>query len=754
MRRFIALDFIRKPIASAVISKPTASLRLSIASAVLSQPIASLVIVNSTPFPTSLIVEASRAISRYAGHQRVLEAMAVRLPLKQVLSRLALSIEDSAPGALCAIMLLDDSATKISTGAAPNLPAEFNDAVSGVMVGAAAGSCGTAIWRRERVIVPDIATDPLWVNYRDIALAHNLVACWSTPIIACDGAILGSFAVYYKTAREPQLAEITLVEEAVDVACVAIRQERSESSLRASEAHYRAVVATAPSPIVGLDGNGFVTEWNQAAETMFARSRSSMLNKHFSATCFSADSRITFDQCFAASNRQHMPSSCETEVLRPDNTKRWVLWSMSPVITSRSGVNELLAIAQDITERMEAEDALRQSEHLLRHSHKMEAVGRLAGGIAHDFNNLLTVIHGNTELALQDSIKGTPQRLSLEEIRDASTRATALTRQLLAFSRREDIELQLLDLNGIVENLRRMFGRIIGEHIQLDTTLCTKPVVVRADRTNIEQLLTNLVVNARDAMQDGGVLNIATERVTLEDEAAAAHGLTAGSYVCLSVVDTGFGMDEDTRTRAFEPFFTTKPAGEGTGLGLATVYAVATRHDGAVEIDSHPGLGTTVTLWLPAVAGDVTSVGTSGEHPAQQGHGTVLLVEDEEAVRSLAKRVLLSHGYRVFEASNGEEALALWNQIRTEVDVVVTDVVMPKMGGQALVDHLRSDRPDLAVVFCSGYSDNMLMPMRDDDMRTTFLAKPFTLNGLVERVAHLCNPPTRVAASAAPRPSR
>ena len=698
---------------------------------------------NPTSFPNSLIVEASRAISRYAAHQRVLEAMAVRLPLNQVLSRLALSIEDAAPGCCCAIMLIDDNGTSICTGAAPNLPSEFTKAIDGAPIGMAGGSCSTAIWRRERVVVSDIANDPLWVDYRDLALDHQLRACWSTPIIGGDGVVLGSFAVYYSTVREPQPSEISLVDDAVSLACVAIGQQRAESSVRVSEAHYRAVVETAPSPIVGLNADETVTEWNQAAESMFGRTRDSVLARHFSQTCLVADARATFESCFRQSHSQRTQSSCETEIVRPDGTKRWVMWSMSPIITNDNGVEGLLAIAQDITGRMEAESAMRRSEQQLRQSQKMEAVGRLAGGIAHDFNNLLTVIHGNTTLALQDSAKGSPQAIALEEVRDASARATLLTRQLLTFSRRESVELQLLDLNVIVENLRRMLGRLIGEHIQLETELSNVSMVVKADRTNLEQLLINLVVNARDAMQDGGVLDIMTRRVTLDDEAAAALELSSGSYVSLSVSDTGFGMDEETKARAFEPFFTTKPSGEGTGLGLATVYAIASRHQGAVNIDSSPGIGTTVTLWLPSVAGVAAPAAISGEHPVQHGTGTVFLVEDEDAVRHLARRVLIAHGYRVLEASNGEEALQLWKKFGQTVDVVVTDVVMPKMGGQALVDILRSDRPDLAVVFCSGYSDNMLLPMREDDVHTAFLAKPFTLNALVERVSRLCRVPTR-----------
>ena len=697
---------------------------------------------SPAPFPNSLIAEASRAISRYAGHQRVLEAMALRLPLSQVLSRLVQTLEDAAPESLGAVMLVDETGTRMITGAAPSLPMEYNNALTGVEISASAGSCGTAMWRQQRVIVEDIATDPLWANFKDAALPHGLRACWSTPIMS-GNVVLGSFAVYYRTARGPSAAEISIVEDAVDLACIAIGQERAETSERRSAAHYRAVVETAPSAIVGLDADETITEWNQAAAQMFGRTRDNAIGRHFSKTCLSSEARVTFEQCFSASHAQRMQAVCETEITHTNGSRRWALWSMSPVMASDGGQSGLLAIAQDITDRMEAEEALRRSEQQLRHSQKMEAVGRLAGGIAHDFNNLLTVIHGNASLALNDSKVDSPQRLALHEVRDAASRATSLTRQLLTFSRREPVEPQLLDLNEIVEELRRMLGRLIGEHIQLKTQLSPRTVIVRADRTNIEQLLINLVVNSRDAMPDGGILKIVTAQVTLNEEQAALLELTSGSYVKLSVSDTGSGMDEGTRARAFEPFFTTKPSGEGTGLGLATVYAIASRHGGAVGIETLPAVGTTVSLWLPLMSGAAVSRRNSDEHPVQAGSGTVLIVEDEEAVRNLSRRVLVAHGYRVLEASNGEEAIQTWRE-NPEIDVVVTDVVMPKMGGQALVERLRQDRPELAVIYCSGYSDNMTLPM-SDDLYTAFLAKPFTLHGLVERVARLTANAARAA---------
>ena len=365
--------------------------------------------------------------------------------------------------------------------------------------------------------------------------------------------------------------------------------------------------------------------------------------------------------------------------------------------------------ARDVTERYEAEQALRKSEEKLRQSHKIEAVGRLAGGIAHDFNNLLTAILTTSQLALADLPEGHALRADLEEIQGAGERAANLTRQLLAFSRRQVLRPRVLDLGGAVADMQKMLVRLIGEDIELfsDSELGCR---VCADPGQIEQVILNLALNARDAMPRGGKLTLRTQTVELhQDDGLRMFGcvIPRGRYVQLQVEDTGAGMDEHTLQRIFEPFFTTKEFGKGTGLGLATVYGIVKQSGGYIRVISAVGRGSTFEMYLPA-SGQAPSAAEpsepEGEVPAGRGE-TVLLVEDEDAVRQAARRTLSRSGFLVVEARNGAEALQRWRE-QTAVDLVISDLVMPEMGGRELLRQLRADAPRLKVLFTSGYTDD------------------------------------------------
>jgi PAS domain S-box-containing protein len=363
-------------------------------------------------------------------------------------------------------------------------------------------------------------------------------------------------------------------------------------------------------------------------------------------------------------------------------------------------------------ERIRTEESLRQTQEQLRHSQKLEAIGQLAGGVAHDFNNLLSVIRGNIELVLMEPGRFNEETTaSLKLTVAAADRAANLTRQLLAFSRKQVMQSRPLNLNSVIANLTKMLKRLIGEHIQLKCLYATNPPFVRADVGMFEQVLVNLVVNARDAMAKGGEMLLSTEVVTLDRAYALAHpDARAGDFVCCSVQDTGVGISAENLPHIFEPFFTTKEVGKGTGLGLSTVYGIVKQHSGWVEVSSQAGVGSVFKVFLPVVE---PSAAEKEPHPgvalnAHVGTETILLVEDEDAVRSVARRFLLRSGYSVVEAVSGREALDLWRQRTREIDLVVTDLMMPGgVSGADLAKQLWTERPRLKVIFVSGYSSNV-----------------------------------------------
>jgi len=426
---------------------------------------------------------------------------------------------------------------------------------------------------------------------------------------------------------------------------------------------------------------------------------------------------------------------------RADNSWAMVHDHFHVVRDEHGRPERVLGVMLDATDRHALEEQLRQAQ-------KMDAVGRLAGGVAHDFNNLLTVIRGNASLLLEQLPPESELRGELQEIERAASRASDLTRQLLAFGRKQVLQPQDLDVNAVVVQLTRMLDRLIPKTITVRLTPAADVGLVRADRGQLEQVILNLVINARDSMPDGGALELRTGEFGVGRAYGGWAGegpvappdvpIRPGRYTYLSVTDTGAGMDEATRGRAFEPFFTTKAVGQGTGLGLATVYGIVKQSDGYVWIDSAPQRGTTVHVCLPRVEAEMKVPRPTPPSVAPvPGPRTVLLVEDEDGVRDLTQRVLERQGYLVFVARDGVEALALFDDHKHEIDVLVTDVVMPRLGGSELVGKVRVQRSDLPVLFMSGYARNAAIRGAPGDRRTRFLQKPFTVPAFQQAVAEL-----------------
>jgi PAS domain S-box-containing protein len=423
--------------------------------------------------------------------------------------------------------------------------------------------------------------------------------------------------------------------------------------------------------------------------------------------------------------------SGETTNYRKDGSEFLMQWRVAPLRDRAGLVTHYVAIQRDVTDQRNLEAQLQQSQ-------KMEAVGQLAGGVAHDFNNLLTAIQGNCALLLPQVAEDDPRREYLEEIEDAGGRAARLTRQLLALGRRQVHEPTAADLNAMIQDALRLIGRLLGEQVRITFRPGINLGSIWADPAQLEQVVLNLAVNARDAMPRGGTLQIATENVDVSVEYASYHlDLVPGPYVVLSLTDDGVGMDAATRARIFEPFFTTKEPGEGTGLGLAMVYGIMKQGRGTILVSSEPGRGTTFKLYFPRTPSAVASAPARRETNVVPGRGAILIVEDDLAVRSLAAKILELAGYTAITASGPEEALAIGRNAARPIDLLLTDVVMPRMGGRQLAGALRALRPGLRVAFMCGYTGGALEDKDLLEHGAVLVPKPFSPWSLTHAIAGL-----------------
>ncbi len=508
------------------------------------------------------------------------------------------------------------------------------------------------------------------------------------------------------------------------------KQQELEQALRDSEARYRALFTNSPLPMWVFDRDtlAFISV-NSAAVEHYGFSREEFLSMTIrdlwppeDVPARVADLELPIGAPFMrVRHRKKDGSIILVEIKRHD--------------MSFEGRRERVVLANDVTERERAQEALRASESRLRQAQKMEAVGRLAGGVAHDFNNLLSVILSCGEFVLSDLRAGDPLRADVEEILKAGQRAAGLTRQLLLFSRQRVLEPKVLDLNELLASMEKMLARIVGEDVELKTVMGAVAGKVRVDPGSLEQVLMNLVVNARDAMPTGGKITIETRDVVLDDAFASEHaGVRAGAHVMLAVSDTGVGMDKATQVRIFEPFFTTKPAGKGTGLGLSTVFGIVQQSGGTVWVYSEPGKGTTFKVYLPQVAAAVEPMRPSLAPRTLRGSETILLVEDEDQIRMVARGILTRSGYEVVEARSGPEALERSAEHSGAIDLLLTDVVMPQMSGPELAERLRAARPSMRVLCMSGYTDDSVFRHGVLDRHFAYIQKPITPDTLTQKV--------------------
>jgi two-component system cell cycle sensor histidine kinase/response regulator CckA len=514
-------------------------------------------------------------------------------------------------------------------------------------------------------------------------------------------------------------------------------RKKIEEALLKSEEKYRYVVENTREAIL-VAQDGMLKFVNPSTCRLSGFSEQELLSMPFSNFVHPDDRALVGGTHLKRIRGEKVPDVYSFRIVTKNGSTRW--FQISAVLISWEKRPATLNFLTDITESKEAEDELKAKERQLLQAQKMEAIGRLAGGVAHDFNNLLTAIIGYTDILLIHPKMDQELKKFVEQIKNSSSRASSLIQQLLAFSRRQMMQAKTIDMNRLVANIDKMLRRLIGEDIELFTLFEKDLGMIKADPGQIEQVIMNLAVNARDAMPDGGKLVIETKNVELDQAYfdGRANG-NPGSYVLVSVTDTGHGMDEETKKHVFEPFFTTKDRGKGTGLGLSTVYGIVKQSGGYIWVYSEPGRGSTFKCYFPRVNDVLLEIETRQERSLSKGGSeTILLVEDEYIVRNLISNILRHYGYTVIESENGEKALQVREQWSgSSVDMLITDVVMPGMSGRALADKLHGLYPEMKVLYISGYTDDAIVRHGVLDAGIPFLQKPFAPNDLAQKVREI-----------------
>jgi PAS domain S-box-containing protein len=590
----------------------------------------------------------------------------------------------------------------------------------------------------------DVENNVLWIAIAGpfLLLLASLVLYWrlAKPLKQLSSAVRSAVAdaMASSIAIGPAAREIaSLVEDINELLKADDREELTTARLAA-------IVESSDDTILGATLDGVITSWNPGATKMYGYTSDEIVGRH--VTVLAPPERLDeLEAALATVARGEPVPGYETKRVRKDGTLIDVSVVVSPIRDRSGKAIGVSAAIRDITGKMKDEAELRSLEERIHQSQRLESVGQLAGGVAHDFNNLLAVIL-NYASFVQDELAGATGRerddrlarieRDIAQISFAAERAAGLTRQLLAFAKGDVTRPEVLSLNDVVLELESMLTRTLGEDIVVSTRLEPDIHRTKIDRGQLEQMLVNLAVNARDAMPNGGTLTIETANTTIDPPHVVSRpNLRAGSYVQLRVSDNGIGMCPDVAARAFEPFFTTKPKGEGTGLGLATIFGIANQAGGDVSLVSEPGFGTTVTVLLPETNAEPTR---GDDQPNVQTRGSgqaVLVVEDEDALREVSRRILERAGFRVFTAANGSEALSILHTINGKLDLLLTDVVMPQMLGEELAEKVLDLHPETAVIFMSGYAEPALDRRAGLLADATFLDKPFTQIEILDKVA-------------------
>jgi PAS domain S-box-containing protein len=590
------------------------------------------------------------------------------------------------------------------------------------------GPTGTAIRTAQSCVIQSIHESPLFGPWREDAIGHGYRSMAAFPLKSGEGEVIGVLNVYSDREGAFGDEEVGRLGMFARQCSIAVINARQIESLRDANQRLAFYMDRMPLAYIVWDLGIGVEEWNPAAERIFGWKARETIGKNAYELIIPKEARPQFEHGWSKLLKGDESSYSLYVNVRKDGKIITCEWFNAVLRDASGNVSGVLSIVHDVTEKAELERQLQTAQ-------RMEAVGTLAGGIAHDFNNALTGVIGFAEM-LKMKLGGNERALSdIEEIFRSAERASMLTRQLLTFARRQFIEPVNLDLNTVIADLLKLVSKVVGEHIEIRTILAKSLPTIRADVGQIEQVVMNLVLNARDAMPGGGQLLVETGLADLDAENVRHHPyMKVGSYVVLAVSDTGIGMDQKTQERVFEPFFTTKGSEKGTGLGLAMVYGIVKQHNGFIHLYSEPGKGTTFKIYLPPVEEAPDVVISSKPAEIRGGAETVLLVEDDESVRSLMEHTLMNLGYSVLVARDGEEAVDLFRRNTDRIDLAILDVVMPRKGGKEAYEEMHKVRTDLKVIFVSGYTANVVDESYVANAGIPFLSKPFGPGVLARKV--------------------